>query len=417
MPEAEHWSLSGRPSLRVLFVALAGFLVIALWVPEARPLAMAGIFITLIASMFSRRSARRRAATESAKALSPWPDRGIKTVLQAMNEPAFLTDSALTLRFRNAASEVSFGSFALGDPISMRFRSPELVAAADAAFASGQPRTVELLERSGKERYFQVDVLPLPGADAATPSFLLFLMRDKTAERSIEKMRTDFVANASHELRTPLASLIGFIETLQGPARNDVAAREKFLNIMREQAGRMSRLIDDLLSLSRIETKPRIDADERADLAVILSSICDAMEKRAAEAGLAFSLQLDTESGVVNGNHDELAQVFANLAENAVKYAGGGEKVVLGVRPVDREPALLEAYVQDFGRGIPAEHVPRLTERFYRVEDGAASKAAGTGLGLSIVRNILQRHGTRLQVHSEAGIGTVFSIRLRKASQ
>ncbi|WP_062228703.1 ATP-binding protein [Aureimonas frigidaquae] len=340
-----------------------------------------------------------------------WPDAGMKAVLEAMQEPALLADRALTLRFCNAASQTTFGAMALGDPVSLRFRTPELVAAAQAVLTDAQPRRVALMERSPLARFFEIEIAGIRPEGADAPVLLLFIMRDRTGERKIERMRTDFVANASHELRTPLASLIGFIETLQGPARNDVKARERFLDIMREQAGRMSRLLDDLLSLSRIEMRPALAPGERANLCEILTSVRDAMEARALAAGLSLELVLPKTPVIVNGNADELSQVFSNLVENAVKYAGGGERVILGLRSVVQDANIVEAYVQDFGKGIAAEHVPRLTERFYRVEDGKTKAIVGTGLGLSIVRNILQRHQTRLQVQSRPESGSTFSVR------
>ncbi len=187
-------------------------------------------------------------------------------------------------------------------------------------------------------------------------------------------MRTDFVANASHELRTPLASLSGFIETLKGPARDDAAARARFLDIMQEQARRMSRLIDDLLSLSRIETRRRLRPNEVADIADVLRSVARQLRPQAEESGMNVQLVgLDGDGVLVNGDRDELIQVFANLFENALKYGSDGRRVEIGLR---RDGEGVEAYVRDFGKGIGAEHVPRLTERFYRVEEGRRASPA-----------------------------------------
>nr|WP_244978003.1 ATP-binding protein [Aureimonas jatrophae] len=225
-------------------------------------------------------------------------------------------------------------------------------------------------------------------------------------------MRTDFVANASHELRTPLASLTGFIETLKGPAREDAAARERFLDIMLDQSRRMSRLIDDLLSLSRIETRRQLQSGERADLAHVLRSVAHEIEPQAREAGVALTLLgIGADPIWVNGDTDELVQVFTNLAENAIKYGRDGGRLEIGVEtapPLAGKPQV-EALVRDFGKGIAPEHLPRLTERFYRVE--GKTRERGTGLGLSIVRNVLIRHRTRLRIVSEPGEGATFSVR------
>ena len=260
-----------------------------------------------------------------------------------------------------------------------------------------------------------VDILPIPVAGGGAPSFFLLVFRDRTGERLIERMRTDFVANASHELRTPLASLIGFIETLQGPAREDAGARMRFLDIMREQAARMSRLIDDLLSLSRIEMKRHIAVEGLVDLAELLAEVQEAMTPLAGDSDLQIDFDRPGEPRPVQGERDELLQVFSNLVENACKYAGGGGRIVLSVQQTsERGTPFLDAAVQDFGPGIPPEHVPRLTERFYRVDVGSSRAKRGTGLGLSIVRNILVRHRARLIVTSTVGAGSTFTARFPK---
>ena len=369
-------------------------------------------FLSRAASRLASRLGAERPGGVGGPRMQPhWPDAGMKAVLEAMQEPALLVDKALVIRFCNSTSQATFGAMSVGDPLSIRFRAPELLSAAQAVLETGTPRQVELAERAPRVRSFGVEIVGIREAPDDAPELLLFTMQDRTAERQIERMRTDFVANASHELRTPLASLIGFIETLQGPAHNDTGAREKFLAIMREQAGRMSRLIDDLLSLSRIETRPALGPGERVDLCRMLEEVRDALEARAGAAGLRLELEVPDTAVEVNGSHDELSRVFSNLVENAIKYAGGGERVIMGIRPAPKMQSTVEAFVQDFGRGIPAEHVPRLTERFYRVEEGKAAKADGTGLGLSIVRNILQRHNTRLLIQSRPGEGSTFAMR------
>jgi two-component system, OmpR family, phosphate regulon sensor histidine kinase PhoR len=217
-------------------------------------------------------------------------------------------------------------------------------------------------------------------------------------------MRADFVANASHELRTPLASLIGFIETLQGPARDDAAARERFLGIMRGQARRMARLIDDLLSLSRIELKEHLAPREPVALAPVLLQVIEAHGPLAAEAGVALALDGGA-SLTVPGDRDELVRVVENLVENAVKYGGSGGRVEVGLAA---EGGFAEIRVRDHGPGIAPEHLPRLTERFYRVDVTESRQKGGTGLGLAIVKHILNRHGGRLAVESAPGRGATF---------
>jgi two-component system phosphate regulon sensor histidine kinase PhoR len=222
-------------------------------------------------------------------------------------------------------------------------------------------------------------------------------------------MRTDFVANASHELRTPLASLRGFIETLQGPARNDPRAQEKFLGIMQEQVTRMSRLVDDLMSLSRLELKAKVTPDDAVDLVPLIGSVCDALAPLAADVGVEIKRIVPEGPVNVSGDSDELTQVFENLIENACKYGQEGKKVEVRLSAVKGQP--VEVSIQDYGPGIPEEHVPRLTERFYRVNVESSRSKKGTGLGLAIVKHILTRHRARLVIRSEVGKGSTFTVR------
>jgi two-component system phosphate regulon sensor histidine kinase PhoR len=222
-------------------------------------------------------------------------------------------------------------------------------------------------------------------------------------------MRSDFVANASHELRTPLASLRGFIETIQGPARGDPKAQQRFLGIMLDQTTRMSRLVDDLLSLSRLELKSHIAPDQKVDLIPLLGHVRDSLLPLAGDLDVEINLHLPAGKAEVLGDRDELVQVFENLIENACKY--GQEGKVVDVTLANQPGQAVEVSVSDKGPGIPAEHVPRLTERFYRVSVEDSRSKKGTGLGLAIVKHILTRHRARLIVKSEVGKGTDFTVR------
>jgi two-component system phosphate regulon sensor histidine kinase PhoR len=209
-------------------------------------------------------------------------------------------------------------------------------------------------------------------------------------------------------LRTPLASLIGFIETLQGAARDDAKARERFLGLMKAQGERMARLIDDLLSLSRVEMNEHIGPQDSIDLAQAARHVCDVLAPLAREQGVTLNLQV-SEPLVVKGDWDELVQVIENVVENAIKYAASGKRVDILGNAIAGEAHLS---VMDHGPGIPLEHLPRLTERFYRVNVQDSRQRGGTGLGLAIVKHILNRHGGRLQIASELGRGSSFTIRI-----
>jgi two-component system, OmpR family, phosphate regulon sensor histidine kinase PhoR len=209
-------------------------------------------------------------------------------------------------------------------------------------------------------------------------------------------------------LRTPLASLLGFVETLQGPAKDDSEARAKFLGIMEVQAKRMARLIDDLLSLSRIELNSHIRPSATIDLSGVVRQITDALKPLARDRDVDIVLDLPTLPALVAGDADELLRVFENLIENAIKYGASGGKIQIEV--VAKETNEIKAYVRDFGSGIPPDHLPRLTERFYRVDNAASREAGGTGLGLAIVKHIVLRHGGRLEIESTLGKGSIFKI-------
>jgi two-component system phosphate regulon sensor histidine kinase PhoR len=293
-------------------------------------------------------------------------------------------------------------------------RVPDLVAAFDRVAKGGPSERVEFVERVPTERWFADLFAPLGDANGQVPDFIVTLLEDMSERRRSERIRVDFVANASHELRTPLASLAGFIETLEGPAREDAQARERFLAIMHEQADRMSRLVDDLLSLSRIEMKEHLRPADSVDLRDIVTHLADSLEPLARDLGVAIETRVPDGPVLVTGERDELIQVFENLVENACKYGQSGKRVVIAVRPPagDRDAAVS---VRDFGPGIPEENLPRLTERFYRIDLEISRKHRGTGLGLAIVKHILARHQARMSIESELGQGATFTVTFPQA--
>ncbi|MDX3926540.1 MAG: phosphate regulon sensor histidine kinase PhoR [Shinella sp.] len=335
----------------------------------------------------------------------------IAAVLDALDMPALLVTSDETVRLQNRAAEALFGRIPPDADLAGRVRAPGILDMVRDVKASGQPREIEHSERLPSETVYIVRVAPVRTTPEGAERLLLLSFRDVSQARRIERMRSDFVANASHELRTPLASLRGFIETLQGPARTDLAAHERFLAIMHEQATRMSRLVDDLLSLSRLELKSHIVPDEKVDLVPLLGHVRDGLQPLAQELGVEIALDLPAEPVVVAGDRDELVEVFENLIENACKYGQEGKRVDVRLSGSGDGDDPVEVSVTDYGVGIPSEHVPRITERFYRVNVEASRSKKGTGLGLAIVKHILTRHRARLVVKSEVGKGTVFTVK------
>jgi two-component system phosphate regulon sensor histidine kinase PhoR len=317
--------------------------------------------------------------------------------------------------FNESAQEITPGILR-GEPISFALRIPNVLEAIRAVAASRQIRRIEFFQRVPTDRWWEATIAPLvlPGTASLHRHLVLLALRDLTPLRRVEEMRADFVANASHELRTPLASLSGFIETLQGPARNDSSARDRFLGIMKEQATRMARLIDDLLSLSRIEQKVHIHPDTTTDLVVIVNEVTDGLAPLARERNVEIRIIGEADSLDVLGDRDELIRVFENLIENALKYGASGKRVdiTLAREPVAGEPRDAMVSVRDYGPGIAPEHLPRLTERFYRVDIGESRAQGGTGLGLALVKHVLNRHRGRLMIESTLGSGASFSVRL-----
>ena len=331
-----------------------------------------------------------------------------QSLAEALPDPALLLDRQGMVLAANRLAIAVAGLDPTGQHVSHAIRAPNVLGALQQAIKTGQSVRTGLDLRVPVARSFDVTVAPLTGAG---DSAALLLLRDLTREQSIERMRSDFVANASHELRTPLAALLGFIETLQGPARNDEKARTRFLNLMRGQAERMTRLINDLLSLSRIETSEHDRPTAVADLGQIARHVIENLGLLARENGVEVVVKI-AEPLAVRGSHDELVQVVQNLIENACKYASAGKRVeVEGART----GAVVTLTVRDHGPGIAAEHIPRLTERFYRVNVQDSRARGGTGLGLAIVKHILNRHHGRLSVQSELCQGSAFTVTLPAA--
>lgn len=329
----------------------------------------------------------------------------IAALVAALPDAALVTNRAGLVLAANGQADAIFGFAATGLPVTAAIRMPGVLDAMTSAAKGGEAVRIAYEIRFPVPRWFEAHVAPLDPQMPGDPAVLVVL-RDLTREQRIERMRADFVANASHELRTPLASLSGFIETLQGAARNDEKARDRFLALMQAQAGRMGRLIDDLLSLSRIEINEHVAPTNAVDLALIARHVADILSGLASEMGCEIRLSLPGPL-LVNGDRDELVQVVQNLVENALKYGSSGKSILIEGRHADGK---VELAVQDHGPGIAEEHIPRLTERFYRVSVQDSRARGGTGLGLAIVKHIAGRHRGRLIIQSAPGKGSRFTI-------
>ncbi len=341
--------------------------------------------------------------------------RANDTVLELLPDPLIVLDPSRRIARANAAARTAYGT-----DLSAALRHPDLRSAIDRAFTSGISHTASVSLPVPIPREVDATVVPFdpPLADGGRA---LVVLADRTRDRAVERMRADFIANASHELRTPLASLIGFIDTLRGPAADDPPAQVRFLGIMAEQAARMNRLIDDLLSLSRIEIAEHQPPSASADLADLVKRLAAGFEPRLAAAGMTLDLVLASDLPSIPGDADQLAQAVQNLLDNAIKYGRTGT-VRLTLRAADTDPRFAARpgavlTVADQGLGIAARHLPRLTERFYRVDNQQSRAAGGTGLGLAIVKHVVNRHRGQLVIESEQGAGTKVTIWLPAARQ
>ena len=327
-----------------------------------------------------------------------------EAIIETLPDPLVILGADRAVTRANAAARAAFGA-----EMPAVLRHPGLRNAIDRAVATGAPQQADLFLPVPVERELHATVLDLAGGHVVA------VLSDRTRERALERTRADFVTNASHELRTPLASLIGFIDTLRGPAADDPPAQARFLEIMAEQAGRMNRLIDDLLSLSRIELTEHRPPTDAVDLADLLRLIAASFEPRLDRRRIQLELDLPDDLPPVTGDDDQLGQVFQNLMDNAIKYGreGGCVRVSAAAAPPGgRWPARpgVTVAVADDGAGIAREHLPRLTERFYRVDKGRSRAVGGTGLGLAIVKHIVNRHRGQLGIDSREGEGTVFTV-------
>jgi two-component system phosphate regulon sensor histidine kinase PhoR len=317
---------------------------------------------------------------EETGAVRPVESAAVSAVVSGMPDPAVLLDRAGRVIHLNAAAAQLAPALRKNELAQFALRSPEIVTALREAIATTETRRASYLDQGPVDRWMELVVtpVPMPTTFGGTEKCMLLTFHDQTPLRRVEEMRADFVANASHELRTPLAALSGFIDTLQGPAKEDAKARERFLSIMHAQATRMARLIDDLLSLSRVELSAHVRPESSVDIVPIIRQVADGLEPLARERLVEIEIELPPTPVTIAGDREELLRLFENLIENALKYGASGGRVIVSLKEAANAEGAPEirVMVRDFGPGIAPEHLPRLTERFYRVDVGD-SRAQG----------------------------------------
>lgn len=412
-----EFTSSGVFRAGIVIAAAAALSVILVFTATLTVAQALGVFVflafaALVAGTETSESRLVAVADTSAEALSA---SVLDAVIAGLPDAVVaLNARGLVLAFNARAAQIAPG-LRRGDHGYLAIRIPVLVEAIQRVSQTWQPQRVEFSERA-PERWLEAFVIPIGmrAAAEAAPDLLLVTFHDLTPMRRVEEMRADFVANASHELRTPLAALSGFIDTLQGPARDDPAARERFLGIMQAQATRMARLIDDLLSLSRIELSAHLRPQTPVDVVPIVRQVADGLQTLARDREVKIQIQAPSEPLTVLGDRDELIRLFENLVENALKYGAPGKRVDIGFAREENADGTAEARVdvRDYGPGIAPEHLPRLTERFYRVDVADSRAQGGTGLGLALVKHIMNRHRGRLSIASSLGQGATFTVHL-----
>jgi two-component system phosphate regulon sensor histidine kinase PhoR len=413
-PIVTPWADRLRHAAIILLAAAISLVTLAA-LGEVSPRAAAAVFACIAAAaLVPWRLHEGAGSREEAVGISPVETPVVRAIVAGMPDPAVLLDRAGRVLHLNAAAAQLAPALRVRELAQFALRNPEIVTALREAIATAEIRRVSYLDHAPIERWMELIIAPVsvPTAFGGTDQCMLMTFHDLTPLRRVEEMRADFVANASHELRTPLAALSGFIDTLQGPARDDVKARERFLGIMQAQATRMARLIDDLLSLSRVELSAHVRPDAQIDLAPLIRQVAEGLEPLAKERQVVIEIELPDAPAVIAGDREELLRVFENLIENALKYgaSGGRVAVLVGSLPSSDGGPEYRVAVRDFGPGISPEHLPRLTERFYRVDVGDSRSQGGTGLGLSLVKHIVNRHRGRLLIESVLKKGATFTV-------
>jgi two-component system, OmpR family, phosphate regulon sensor histidine kinase PhoR len=407
------WPDRLRHSAIILLAAGLAMAVLVVF-GELSPVRAAAVFVCIAAAaLVPWRLHDVAASREDVRGVNPVETAAVSAIVAGMPDPAVLLDRAGRVIHLNAAAAQLAPALRKNELAQFALRSPEIISALREAIATTEARRATYLDHVPVDRWMELIItpVPVPTLFGGTDKCMLMTFHDQTPLRRVEEMRADFVANASHELRTPLAALSGFIDTLQGPAKDDAKARERFLGIMHTQATRMARLIDDLLSLSRVELSAHVRPDTLVDIVPIIRQVADGLEALAHERQVVIDIDLPDTPATIAGDREELLRVFENLIENALKYGASGGKVIVSLISAVSAEGLTEVrvLVRDFGPGIAPEHLPRLTERFYRVDVGDSRAQGGTGLGLSLVKHIVNRHRGRLLIESVPKNGATFT--------
>jgi len=341
-------------------------------------------------------------------------------LFDAFPDPIILLNQLRDVVYTNKAARDMLDVY-VGRNLALSFREPDILKVVDAVLNSEGDQDVELSMSLPVIITYKVRVIGVPSVTSLSETAAIMVFSDISLETLAEKMRRDFIGNVSHELRSPIASLIGFIETLQGPAKEDLGAHKKFLEIMSNEASRMARMVDDLLSLSRVEARERLRPKQDIDITELLGVARELFISRAQNRSMSLNFNLKPHLPIIQGDRDELMEIFQNLIDNAIKYGDENSNINISGNVVDRIPEIggsgVAISVENTGEVIDANKIPRLTERFYRIDKGRSRNMGGTGLGLAIVKHIINHHRGRLLVESKPNGKTIFTVFLPLPSE
>ncbi|MBV8972039.1 MAG: ATPase [Sphingomonadaceae bacterium] len=381
--------------------------------------AAAAVATVVIILIYARSMMFKSQAARAAPTLTTPPPAGSARALvgvDALGDPALIVGGDLRVVAANAAARRLFGERVVADDLRLVLRHPAVLDAVRVAASAAAPVEREVTGLGSDNGAYRVRVAALGrDSDDHAGERLLVTFLDITQARLTERMRVDFIANASHELRTPVTTLLGFIETLQGPAAEDEPARKRFLEIMHREAARMSRLIDDLLSLSRIELDKHVRPQAALDVRPLIADVGRTLAMRLEADQRRLNVRVAPDLPNVIADRDQVLQVLHNLVSNALKYGRSGTAITVDAERVDTATGpMVRITVGDQGDGIAPEHLPRLTERFYRIDTSRSRSMGGTGLGLAIVKHIIERHRGSFEIVSKQGEGSqvLFSLPL-----
>lgn len=356
-------------------------------------------------------------------------NKDFNLILNSLDDAIIIVDSENKILYQNSYSEKIFSNNFSGLPISNLVRDPIILESYQNVIRTKENHAVIFVASNFidnldiRENIFDVSIRYVDNAD---DFFIIITLKNITIQRNIERMRTDFIANVSHELKTPMSTIIGFLETINSTAIDDKEAQKKFIDIISREANRMSRLIEDLLVISRIESNEHIFPTSRVDIYKLINQVKQNLMKSAMEKSIKINVNTFEGELFILGNEDELVQVFTNLFENSIKYANQGSAITANYRlensnVVDNNQTKLVKStftvieIIDQSEGIPEKHISRLTERFYRIDAGRSREVGGTGLGLTIVKHILNKHRASLDIASKVGVGSVFTVKFPSA--